>query len=673
MTQKFADNCRALLVASILSTDTTLTVEAAKADRFPIATTTSWGAVLDWFKCVLIDSLGNREVIKVGTRALGSGVFGNILRAQDGTTALAFTAGSLAICPITAADIMEVIGGSFAALASADTLDVAGKTTLADPATINHGGIETRPVPVGGIIMWSGALAAVPTGWALCMTGESEVLLADGTKRPIQEIVEGRQEVEVMAFNEDTGRLEPRRVVDWFVKESSRDEFTRLKFARGKSEGKRSLDVTHDHPIWIVGKGWTTAEQVQPGDQVLIHQPTITDDGHQAILGQWLGDGSASESGVFSVSHGAPQREYIQDTARRYGVSVHESIQPDGGYGAGLPTLRFRFGLNTLAPETASLLVGKKVRRDILRDLGPIGLAYWYMDDGNLQTDDRAATPTVRAQLHTEGFDTDEIELLIEWFGSAHGISATAYQRPNTDGKTLRFDDAGTRRFLSLIAPYVHPSMRYKLPAHLQATPYLLEDVSFIEDKPTRQYVQKVLVSELSPSKRNNSQFHRRYDIKVEGLHSFVANGFVVHNCDGTNGTPDLRDRFVMGSGSSYGVGATGGSKDAVAISHTHTVTVSGTTGTESADHSHGVYDPGHSHGVTVASGGGYVGEINLNGGSVGSKTTTVGGTGISITGRTASHTHNVTSTGTAAASGSAGTNLNLPPYYALAFICCMA
>lgn len=29
--------------------------------------------------------------------------------------------------------------------------------------------------------------------------------------------------------------------------------------------------------------------------------------------------------------------------------------------------------------------------------------------------------------------------------------------------------------------------------------------------------------------------------------------------CDGTNGTPDLRDKFIVGAGSSYSVGATGG------------------------------------------------------------------------------------------------------------------
>lgn len=30
--------------------------------------------------------------------------------------------------------------------------------------------------------------------------------------------------------------------------------------------------------------------------------------------------------------------------------------------------------------------------------------------------------------------------------------------------------------------------------------------------------------------------------------------------CDGTNGAPDLRDRFIVGAGNNYTVGATGGS-----------------------------------------------------------------------------------------------------------------
>ena len=41
------------------------------------------------------------------------------------------------------------------------------------------------------------------------------------------------------------------------------------------------------------------------------------------------------------------------------------------------------------------------------------------------------------------------------------------------------------------------------------------------------------------------------------GAASDIPDGW--HLCDGTNGTPDLRDRFVIGAGSSYATGATGG------------------------------------------------------------------------------------------------------------------
>ena len=49
--------------------------------------------------------------------------------------------------------------------------------------------------------------------------------------------------------------------------------------------------------------------------------------------------------------------------------------------------------------------------------------------------------------------------------------------------------------------------------------------------------------------------------------------------CNGQNGTPDLRDRFIVGAGNSYSHGATGGSNtatDTVSISGSDTVNISG-------------------------------------------------------------------------------------------------
>ncbi|RXV71067.1 hypothetical protein D1006_00880 [Burkholderia stabilis] len=39
---------------------------------------------------------------------------------------------------------------------------------------------------------------------------------------------------------------------------------------------------------------------------------------------------------------------------------------------------------------------------------------------------------------------------------------------------------------------------------------------------------------------------------------AFIPNGWVL--CDGSNGTPNLRDRFIVGAGGSYAKSATGGS-----------------------------------------------------------------------------------------------------------------
>ena len=114
--------------------------------------------------------------------------------------------------------------------------------------------------------------------------------------------------------------------------------------------------------------------------------------------------------------------------------------------------------------------------------------------------------------------------------------------------------------------------------------------------------------------------------------------------CNGTSSTPDLRNRFVVGAGSTYAVGGTGGSADAVTVSHTHTATSS-------------VTDPGHTHSANVGSttftpggGGGLTSPYGLN--------TTVG-----------TATTGITVSTTVASSGSSGTNANLPPYYALCYI----
>ena len=130
------------------------------------------------------------------------------------------------------------------------------------------------------------------------------------------------------------------------------------------------------------------------------------------------------------------------------------------------------------------------------------------------------------------------------------------------------------------------------------------------------------------------------------GSSATIPSGWLL--CDGSSSTPDLRNRFVVGATSTYAVGATGGSANAIVVSHTHT----GTTGGQSAT---------HNHGSTIGSG------FISNGGSESLR----GGADLPFgrpsTTANASNDHNHTFTTDSA--GSSGTNANLPPYYALCYI----
>ncbi len=117
--------------------------------------------------------------------------------------------------------------------------------------------------------------------------------------------------------------------------------------------------------------------------------------------------------------------------------------------------------------------------------------------------------------------------------------------------------------------------------------------------------------------------------------------------CNGSNGTPDLRDKFVVGAGSTYSVAATGGSKDAIVVSHSHTASSS-------------VSDPGHVHNTTTNTNESGTNNQFVGGGVTGSATLNID-TGSATTGISVSTTVN--------SAGSSGTNANLPPYYALCYI----
>jgi len=142
--------------------------------------------------------------------------------------------------------------------------------------------------------------------------------------------------------------------------------------------------------------------------------------------------------------------------------------------------------------------------------------------------------------------------------------------------------------------------------------------------------------------------------------------------CDGTNNTPDLRDRFVVGAGGAYAPDNTGGA-DSVTL-----------TENQIPSHSHGMSSDGnHSHSGSTSTDGSHVHSFSRRGDDgqdrgagysvVGYDNNIGGGDGdmnaagshnhsLSIN-DSGSHTHNIYNT------GGGESHENRPPYYALAYI----
>lgn len=101
---KFANNASSTLATGISSGATSITVATGDGALFPAA------GGSDWFYCTLIIAATNtREIVKVTSR---SGDVFTVTRAQEGTTATAFSTGDLVRLQLTAAALNEFVNAS---------------------------------------------------------------------------------------------------------------------------------------------------------------------------------------------------------------------------------------------------------------------------------------------------------------------------------------------------------------------------------------------------------------------------------------------------------------------------------------------------------------------------------------------------------------------------------
>jgi len=361
-----------------------------------------------------------------------------------------------------------------------------------------------------------------------CFPGYTKILKEDGKAISMsglyQKYKSGKELPRVVSFNETTKKFENKQVKSATYKGSKKT----VKI----SASNRKINCTEEHPF-LTQRGWVAAKELLPGDCLYTNENVfqtalaLTEAQKQVVYGSYLGDGSISNHGNnrqrLRVIHGEKQRAYCAWKAALFDADLVNVAE--NGF-SGKPAVKFAskiFGL-----DNAEQLGKKNSCPDwLLEKLDALGVAIWFMDDGSYYADSQYLT------LHTESFDYVTQEKFVNFFNRKYGIDVKIQKTAGVDFEYyyLRINkgDDNALKFLKLVAPHMHESMRYKNPIITES------EIDFSEKLDYRYVIVDSVV--------DSGLLEDVYDIEVEDNHNFLVvpntrgkackklAGVVAHNC----------------------------------------------------------------------------------------------------------------------------------------------
>jgi uracil-DNA glycosylase len=355
-----------------------------------------------------------------------------------------------------------------------------------------------------------------------CLRYTALIQLGDGSWERIGRLVRSRYDGTVMSLD-DEGRLVPRRVIGWHATPLASRRVFKLTYRSAKAAGdsKVGIQLTGDHPV-LTQRGYVPVQELCETDRVATGQG-LSSLAFDIACGTVLGDGTLNaKQSLLSFSHSDRQVEYAA-----FKADLLEELRPEidavsVATVAGGARSYVAVHVRTHAHRAVGILRRefysdrKRVPAWLEERLNERMLAIWFMDDGYMRIrPDRQPL----AEIATNSFDDTDLQVLLQGLARL-GLPAKASRR------RLYFDVQTTKLLSQKIAPYVPPSMRYKLHPEVEANvPF---DSSNFEAGPPEVMYDAVEVEDITERARTDTTF---FCIDVEDTHNFVTAGGVVHNC----------------------------------------------------------------------------------------------------------------------------------------------
>ena len=311
-----------------------------------------------------------------------------------------------------------------------------------------------------------------------CFHG-STLVTTDKGEMSIQNIVEQRLVVNVFSYDWDTGKFVYRPVTNWFTNYSDEGighaEFGRATYGgvdKYKDTGKTVLWGTRGHQVYCVDG---CKRDLSAADYLLTCDELLTSIQEQVVLGGLLGDAHINKWGMYSETHCAKQKCYLawkHDVLKNF---CYGPVKPRTGHHdyKGKRVYKLQYALRTKTHAAFKKLrlafypMGVKyVAREHVAKLDALGLAVWYMDDGSICC--HRGKNTRYIALCTHGFTLDDVQYLQQLLLSKWNIQSRVDRDEKLyagreQGWMLAIVGTAADLFLDIVAPFIHPTMLYKL------------------------------------------------------------------------------------------------------------------------------------------------------------------------------------------------------------------
>ena len=374
-----------------------------------------------------------------------------------------------------------------------------------------------------------------------CFSYDTRVTLADGSTEKIGKIVNHKLPVEVRTYDAELNQIVNRPITNWFDNGPA-EHFLQFTVEKSGGNGRSQFAATENHLIRTPG-GWREAGELIVGDRVLANETArLSDQQLQLVLGGLMGDAHLAPNlrgrhgACFRMGHGERQVDYLDWKASLFGnIGQSRNVNAKGAAFVDLSPL----------PELGELREvvywgdrKKHLTDDFLKSLSPFALAIWFMDNGSftersLALQQRTAGGSGRVEFCVEAMSEASRVRLADYLCDVHGVDCTLSIRGAAKKAVLTMTTTGSSRFLELVAPFVHPSMDYKLLPRLRGL--FAVEPQFVE--PSQVLVPaRVLSVGIKPQTRSM----HRFDIEVggahntgshiAGTHNYFVDGVMVHN-----------------------------------------------------------------------------------------------------------------------------------------------